>query len=61
MAKKALVEWPLDIRQSCRVFGISETCYRYDAKLSDENENENENEKIADWLLSLTAWQCNGL
>jgi putative transposase len=53
MAKKALVQHELNIRQSCRAFGISETCYRYEAKLSDENA------EIADWLLRLTAWQCN--
>jgi putative transposase len=53
MAKKALVEHELNIRQSCRAFGISETCYRYEAKLSDENA------EIADWLLRLTAWQRN--
>ena len=51
MAKKALVHYELNIRQSCRAFGISETCYRYEAKLSDENA------EIADWLLRLTAWQ----
>jgi putative transposase len=53
MAKKALVDHELNIRQSCRAFGISETCYRYEAKLSDENA------EIADWLLRLTAWQRN--
>ena len=53
MAKKALIEYALNIRQSCRAFGISETCYRYEAKLSDENA------EIADWLLRLTAWQRN--
>jgi putative transposase len=37
MAKKALVEYALNIRQSCRAFGISKTCFRYEAKLSDEN------------------------
>jgi putative transposase len=53
MAKKALVQHELSMRQSCRAFGISETCYRYEAKLSDENA------EIADWLLRLTAWQRN--
>ncbi len=53
MAKKALIDHELNIRQSCRAFGISETCYRYEAKLSDENA------EIADWLLRLTAWQRN--
>ena len=31
------------------VFGISETCYRYEAQLSSENQ------QIADWLLRLTT------
>ena len=53
MAKKALIECALNIRESCRVFGISETCYRYEAKLSDENA------EIANWLLRLTSWQRN--
>lgn len=38
---------------SCLLFGISETCYRYEAKLSDENA------KISDWLLRLTSAQRN--
>jgi len=53
MAKKALIEYALNIRQSCRAFGISETCYRYEAKLSDENA------EIADWLIRSTQWQRN--
>ena len=53
MAKKAAVDCTLSARQSCRAFGISETCYRYQAKLSDENA------EIADWLLKLTTWQRN--
>jgi len=55
MAKKALVEYALNIRQSCRAFGISETWQRYEAIHSDENA------EIADWLLRLTAWQLNWL
>ena len=53
MAKKTLIEYALNIRRSCRAFGISETCCRYEAKLSDDNA------KIADGLLRLTAWQRN--
>jgi len=33
---------------SCKAFGLSETCYRYQAKLRDDNA------LIADWLLRLT-------
>lgn len=47
MAKKA-VDRGISIRLACVVFGISETCYRYQAKLDGENA------LIADWLLRLT-------
>jgi putative transposase len=53
MAKRALAEKGLSIRQACRAFGISETCYRYQAKLCDENA------RIADWLMRLTHNQRN--
>jgi putative transposase len=33
---------------ACCLFSISETCYRYELKLNDENAH------IADWLLRLT-------
>jgi putative transposase len=48
MAKEAAVNHRLSVRQGCQAFGISETCYRYQAKFSDENG------QIADWLLRLT-------
>ena len=48
MAVKAQSRHEVSIRVVCRAFGISETCYRYQPKLSDENA------KIADWLLRLT-------
>lgn len=38
---------------ACAAFSISETCYRYQAKLSDENV------EIADWLIRLTHNQRN--
>ena len=38
----------LSIRFVCRAFCISETCYRYQPKFSDENE------EIAQWLIQLT-------
>lgn len=38
----------MSIRRACQLFSISETCYRYQPKLSDENA------MIADWLLRLT-------
>ena len=48
MAKKAVSKHGISIRLSCEVYGISETCYRYHARLSDENG------RVADWLLRLT-------
>ena len=40
-------------RMACEVFVISETCYRYQPKLSEENAD------IADWLIRLTHNQRN--
>jgi len=53
MAKKAVEERQVPIRLACEAFGISETCYRYQAKLIDENA------EIADWLLRITHNQRN--
>ena len=39
----------MGIRFACHCMGISETCYRYQARLSSENQ------QIADWLLRLTT------
>jgi putative transposase len=52
MGKKALVEYALNIRQSRWEFGVSETCYRYEAKLSDENA------EIAEWLSAYVFCIC---
>ena len=49
MAKEAVRKKGVPVALACRTFGISETCYRYEAKLSDENA------KIADWLVRLAA------
>lgn len=48
MASRAVKERGISIRQCCKAFGISETCYRYQAKLSDDNA------MVVDWLLRLT-------
>lgn len=53
MAKEAVREKKLNIRQACEAFAISQTCYRYEPKLSAENE------RIADWLTRLTHNQRN--
>ncbi|MBK6598192.1 MAG: IS3 family transposase [Proteobacteria bacterium] len=41
------------IRRACELFAVSQTCYRYKAKLSCQNE------QIADWLVRLTHNQRN--
>ena len=48
MAQRAVREKTVSIRLACLVFNISETCYRYQAKLSHQNA------EIADWLIRLT-------
>lgn len=53
LAKRAVTERQVSIRRACRLFGVSETCYRYQPKLSEENE------LIADWLIRLTHNQRN--
>ena len=53
MAKKAVAAERCSVRLACQAFSISETCYRYQAKLKDENA------LIADWLVRLTHNQRN--
>ncbi len=53
MAKSVVKNGPLNIRQACVAFTISESCYRYQPKLSSENE------LIAKWLERLTSNRCN--
>ena len=53
MAQYAVNTRGVSIRLACEAFGISETCYRYQAKLSDDNAY------IADWLIRLTHNQKN--
>lgn len=48
MAQQAVADRRLSIRAACAAFSISETCYRYQPKLSDENA------EVADWLVRLT-------
>lgn len=49
MARQAVAGGRTNIRHACRTFHVSETCYRYEAKASDENA------LIADWLVRLTT------
>ncbi len=53
VARIAVEMRSLSIRQACEVFHGSQTCHRYNPKLSAENE------QIADWLLRLTHNQRN--
>lgn len=53
MAEHAVAAHKVSIRLACQAFNISETCYRYDAKLSGDNA------LIADWLLRLTTTNRN--
>ena len=48
MAVQAVAQHAISIRQACEFFQVSESCYRYKRKLSDENV------EIADWLIRLT-------
>ena len=49
MAKQAVAHHSVAISLACTAFGISETCYRYQAK------RQAENEEIANWLVRLTG------
>jgi putative transposase len=53
MAQWAVKDHGMSIRQACLSFAISETCYRYTTRLS------NENSVIGDWLERLSQWQRN--
>ncbi len=53
MARKYLQERSTPIKTACAAFGISETCYRHQGKLSTENV------EIADHLIRLTHNQKN--
>ncbi|MCK9505961.1 MAG: IS3 family transposase [Porticoccaceae bacterium] len=53
LAKAAVDQQGVSIRVACETYGISESCYRHQAKLRGENG------VIADWLLRLTHNQRN--
>ena len=53
MAKEAVANGALGVRQSCMAFSVSECCYRYERRLSDENM------LVAELLLGLTQSQRN--
>ena len=53
MAKTSVLKKRLNIRQACEVFKISETCYRYQVKLNDDNE------LISDLLMKLVEKHRN--
>ena len=49
MAQKAVEQRGVSVRLACRMFNVSESCYRYQAKLRAEDD------VIADWLVRLTT------
>jgi len=53
LAREAIEQQGVSVRLACEAYAISETCYRYQAKLNDENA------EIADWLMRLTHNQRN--
>ena len=53
LAQMAVQEKSIPVRLAFTMFGISETCYRYQPRLADENA------EIADWLLQLTTTYRN--
>lgn len=53
MAPKAVQTRGMTVHVACAAFAISQTCYRYQAKLTDENAD------IVDWLLRLTSTYRN--
>lgn len=48
MAQSVVARDGISVRLACRIFAISQTCYRYQPKLDSENA------EVADWLLRLT-------
>ena len=53
MAEEAVNNKGLSVRQACRAFSVSERCFRYEPKLSDDNA------RIAELLLGLAQSQRN--
>jgi putative transposase len=53
MAQDAVRSRNVSIRFACQLFVVSESCYRYQPQLNEENE------VIADWLLRITGSQRN--
>ena len=49
MARRAVEQRGVSVRLACRMFNVSESCYRYQAKLRAEDD------VIADWLVRLTT------
>lgn len=53
LARQAVEDKAISIRLACEAYGVSETCFRYQARLSTESD------EIADWLIRLTTSQRN--
>jgi len=54
MAKQAVAQRDVSIRQACRAFSVSETCYRYEPKMADEN-------ALGIWLMLCLFAQCEAV
>ena len=52
MARQTIHNHPVTVRLACQAFKISETCYRYDPKLSSENE-------LIEWRGKPKAVRCD--
>ena len=53
MAKRAVIDKKISVRQACRAVSVSERCFRYKPKLADDNA------RIAELLLGLAQSQRN--
>jgi putative transposase len=48
LAQQATEQFKISISMACLIFKVSQTCYRYKARLDEENQ------QIAEWLIQLT-------
>ena len=69
MAKKGLAKHGISVRLACVVYGISDTCYRCQAKLNRENalvtdslrEAHADSQTLGFWIVLLVSAQCEVL
>lgn len=58
MAEEAVSKHGVSIALACRTFQISETCYRYERKLSDENAEIADWPPLGEWIIHLPVSGC---